>query len=570
MTGLLIIDDDAEFSHQLVGRLLEAGHSCEAAQTGGVARATMNSQEFDIVLCDLTLGEESGPDVVMSIAGDFPETAILAMGGLDDLEVAEMAFGNGALGYLVKPFTLQELEINILSAVRLKSLERQRSNLIEELHRKVGDVSIVVKNALKKVEGPGDDRITTTEVAKRLGLALRLQHDETGVHMDRMSRFCRILAERSGVTTEELDDIQMAAALHDVGKIGVSDTVLSKPSRLSRDELRSMQKHASIGFRLLSDSESPILKLAASIAHSHHENWDGSGYPRGLREEEIPLIVRMASVADVFDSLTSSRVHRPAYEIGQAVEMIRRGSGTKFDPAVVELFLDELPHFEALKRDFPDEPDERIRVFVIDGDPTYAESVTMLLDMEPDMLSVGCSQDLVSARPEILASRPQVILLAFELPDGSGLSMLPWLLAELPNISVIMITGDADRQTLLQAVEAGCAGFVEKTQSEDMVVSAIRTIFEGESLLTHEEIQAIVGQAARKGRPGRFDLSERELEVLTLTAQGLSSQQIADRLVLSNHTARNHIQRVINKLEAHSRLEAVLKGVKLGLIKLGD
>jgi putative two-component system response regulator len=174
------------------------------------------------------------------------------------------------------------------------------------------------------------------EVVRRLSRAVEYRDAETGTHLELMSAYCGVLGEQLGF---DRASIEAAAPMHDVGKVAVPDRILFKPGRLTPDERNEMERHTEVGHDILSGSGSSLLELAATIALTHHERWDGSGYPHGLVGEEIPLAGRIAALADVFDALTSDRAYRRAFPVDDAVEMVRGGRGTEFDPQVVDAFL---------------------------------------------------------------------------------------------------------------------------------------------------------------------------------------------------------------------------------------
>jgi putative two-component system response regulator len=188
------------------------------------------------------------------------------------------------------------------------------------------------------------------ETIQRLAKAAEFRDNETAEHNQRMSHYCMILAERFGMSTERCEKIRLASVMHDIGKIGISDLVLLKPGRLTEEELYLIKTHAEIGYRILSGSRSPLLDLGAVIAFTHHEKYDGSGYPRQLAGEEIPVEGRIAAVADVFDALTSNRVYRKAWSVDRTLELIVREKGAHFDPLFVDLFLESMDDVLQIKK----------------------------------------------------------------------------------------------------------------------------------------------------------------------------------------------------------------------------
>jgi hypothetical protein len=210
--------------------------------------------------------------------------------------------------------------------------ENHRGALQREIDHRSGEL----QRALTELE------IAQSETVRRLSMAVEFRDEDTGAHIERIGRFSTLLAERIGLEVELCERLSYAAPLHDVGKVAIPDAILLKPGPLTAEERSIVETHAEEGHRLLRGSSSSILDMAATIALSHHEKWDGSGYPRGLVAEEIPIEGRIVAVADVFDALTSDRVYRGAYSVEQAVQMMRAQRGLHFDPVMLDAFLEVL------------------------------------------------------------------------------------------------------------------------------------------------------------------------------------------------------------------------------------
>jgi hypothetical protein len=206
----------------------------------------------------------------------------------------------------------------------------------EALQREIGDRSTELRRALSELE------IAQAETVRRLSMAVEFRDEDTGAHIERIGRFSTLLAEQVGMEEEFCLRMVHAAPLHDVGKVAIPDAILLKPDKLTAQERAIVETHAEEGHRLLKGSSSAILDLAATIALSHHEKWDGSGYPRGVRGEAIPIEGRIVAIADVFDALTSDRVYRKAFAVEEAVAMMRSERGKHFDPVLLDAFLEVL------------------------------------------------------------------------------------------------------------------------------------------------------------------------------------------------------------------------------------
>ena len=196
--------------------------------------------------------------------------------------------------------------------------------------------------------------LTQDAVVERLSIAAEFRDDETARHVQRMSRYTSLLASRAGASPERAEQVRIASVMHDVGKIGIPDSILLKPGKLTPEERRIMEQHSEIGYRILSGSRSALLTLAAEIAWTHHERVDGNGYPRRLAGEDIPLEGRMAAIADVFDALTSNKVYKKASPLPQAVDVMREGRGSHFDAGLLDLFLDSIDEVVRIKERYAD------------------------------------------------------------------------------------------------------------------------------------------------------------------------------------------------------------------------
>ena len=264
-------------------------------------------------------------------------------------------------------------------------------------------------------------QLSQAEMIRRLAFAAEFRNAETGRQTERMSRYCELIARKLELDEERCELIRLASGLHDVGQIAIPDRILLKPGALTDSERRVMERHAEIGHRLLSGSSSELLELAASIALTHHERFDGTGYPRGLAGEAIPLEGRIAAVADVFDAITSARAYRSALPVEDAIEELRRGRGSRFDPLVLDAFLDAIPDLSA----------------IADG-PGSIASRTRASTVSVDVLSGGVQR--ARAALATTSGRDSIELAVEALAEGSGRRLLTsvyvleherlWLLAQ--------------------------------------------------------------------------------------------------------------------------------------------
>jgi putative two-component system response regulator len=306
---VLIVDDDPSMT-MLLSRILEAeGYRCMSAGTIGDAKMTLRRSHFDVMLCDVQLPDGSGLDLVERAIAHDDELAALVVSGLDEVELGDHALRIGAYGYIVKPFTANDVLIGVLGALAHRRREVRAREAIRE---------------------------ASEETIQRLCAAVEARDLGTAAHVSGMSEHCYAIARELGMEPERCNLLRAASPMHDVGKVGVPDRILLKPAALTHGERAEMQRHAEIGYRILAGSRAELLQLAATIAWTHHERIDGSGYPRGLAGDGIPLEGRIAAVADVYDALTRDRVYRKRFERDRALELLAEGRGTQFDADAVD------------------------------------------------------------------------------------------------------------------------------------------------------------------------------------------------------------------------------------------
>jgi putative two-component system response regulator len=570
MRNILIVDDD-EFVRDGITRLLDrSGYKTATAGDAPSAREVLRTATFDLVLCDIDMPGPSGLELLEQIAAELPDTATVMVTGTDDTDVARRALSLGAYGYVVKPFRPNELLINVMNALKHLDLEKERRMHSQEIESKLLQRNSSLMQAIKQLEiYESASELPWHETVDRLSRALALRDEETGRHIERVGLYCQRLAQKRGVTTWAPEVIRQASMLHDAGKIGISDSILLKPEALTDQEMSIVRRHAELGYQLLSGSQSPLLDLAASIALTHHENWDGTGYPRGLQGEEIPIEGRIAAISDVFDALTSDRVYRPAVPIDEALQMMRRDRGAKFDPLLIDLFMDSIDEFIAIREAHPDPhlgDGDRIQVVVVEDQDLFAEAMVRLLNTAEGVSVVGRAGSVEEAVRVVRDTRPDVVLLDWMLPDGKGGDAARAIRNDLPETKAIILSGWPDEDLLAEAIDAGCSAVLNKNRAFDELLHTIREVQKGDVTLPLSSLPSVLARIRTPGGPPGADLTARELEVLALLAEGLSTEAISERLVISVHTVRNHIQRIIMKLGAHSKLEAVSTALRQGII----
>jgi DNA-binding NarL/FixJ family response regulator len=425
-----------------------------------------------------------------------------------------------------------------------------------------------VKNVVRLESGSGPGPAGAEEVLERLARAGRFRDEESAEHVERVSRTCALIARELGWEGPGCGGLRVAAALHDIGKVGVPDAILQKPGTLSPDERHVVEAHTQIGYEILAGSDNPVLELAATVALTHHERFDGEGYPRRLKEKEIPEAGRIAAVADVFDALTSDRPHRSAFSIPDGLDKIRAGRGSHFDPAVVEAFEAALPEIEAVRELYPDAPDagranpifvspERpIRTLIAIPHGAVARGLELLLRGED--IEVAGSADSADVAEELLVRRPvDVVVLnpAINREDAKRVAQA----AKSCGAAVLLYTSASTAPLGI----ADAAGTVAAEGTPAEFVTAIRTVARGD---TYRDPRLSPGGTDDAGAAAVATLTTREREVCTLLATGLSGEEIADRLFLSGETVRTHIRNAMQRVGVKTRSHLIARAITTGEI----
>jgi putative two-component system response regulator len=354
--NLILVVDDEEPIRRILCRLLERnGYASTGASDAEDAMVRLKEQDFSLVLTDMDMPGSSGLDLIMQINQAHPDTATVMVTGMDDAKLAHTALDIGAYGYIIKPFEPNEILINVANALRRRGLEIENRTHRMRLEQMIKERTAELWEAIARLEKAEKDiRLSREETIQRLAIAAEFRDDETAQHIQRMSRYCALLARSHGADTERAELIRVATLMHDVGKIGIPDSILLKPGKLTPEERTIMQQHSEIGYRILAGSKSDLLRTAAEIAWTHHERVDGTGYPLGLVGDQIPLEGRIAAIADVFDALTSDRVYKKAFPLGKAVDIMREGRDIHFDASLLDSFLNVIDEALEIRERYAD------------------------------------------------------------------------------------------------------------------------------------------------------------------------------------------------------------------------
>lgn len=309
---ILLVDDEATNLH-ILRSLLQDDYQLLFAKNGQRALELTRQEKPDLILLDVMMPDLTGFDVCKTLKEDeaTKHIPIIFVTALADEADETQGFEIGCVDYISKPINPSIVRARVKTHLQLVHMDELKHSRLQ--------------------------------VVQRLGLAAEYKDNETGLHVIRMSHASRLIAEAAGFCQKAQEEILHAAPMHDIGKIGIPDAILSKPGKLTPEEWEIMKTHPAIGGRIIGEDDTGLLAVARRIALYHHERWDGSGYPHGLKGEDIPIEARIIAIADVFDALVNARPYKPAWPIEKAVAQINSESGSHFDPALVECFNQVLP-----------------------------------------------------------------------------------------------------------------------------------------------------------------------------------------------------------------------------------
>jgi len=317
--SLLLVDDEPT-NLRVLRTVLQEHYRLLFAKSGEEALQLVQKEQPDLILLDVMMPGLTGFDVCARLKANPVTSAIpvIFVTALKDEMDETKGFEVGAVDYITKPISPAVVR------ARVKT-----------------HLSLVQAQELKQ---------TRLQVIQRLGRAAEYKDNETGLHVMRMSHYAQVIALAYGFSEQKADDLLHAAPMHDIGKIGIADSILLKPGKLTAEEYKEMQKHPLIGAEIIGDCDSDLLKMAKAVALYHHEKWDGTGYPFGLAAEQIPLEARIVALCDVFDALTSARPYKKAWSIEDTLQHIRQQKGLHFEPLLVDLLEQNLQHILEIKQ----------------------------------------------------------------------------------------------------------------------------------------------------------------------------------------------------------------------------
>ncbi len=321
---ILIVDDETMILDLLENTLVSTGFECAFAENGQAALKKMEDAPFDVVVTDIDMPVMNGIELAKTVKEKYSADVIVMTGQIQKYQYDQI-ITIGASDFVEKPFSTREIVMRINRVLQERALKKEAEKAHIELKKSYID-SI-----------------------HRLVMASEFKDEDTGDHIVRIGEYSSLMAQMLNQSKEFIDTIHYSAPMHDIGKIGIPDKILLKPGKLTSEEFETMKTHSVIGAKLLSESNSLILQMAHEIAMSHHEKFNGKGYPRGLKGEAIPLSGRIVAIADTFDALTSRRPYKDPYPPEVVYEIMKKERGEHFDPHILDLFIDHYDEFVAIR-----------------------------------------------------------------------------------------------------------------------------------------------------------------------------------------------------------------------------
>ncbi len=332
---ILVVDDEDRNLRLMEAILVPLGYDILFARDGEQAIQKAGTDGADLILLDIMMPKMDGFEAARALKADSDTNIIpiVMVTALQDVADRVKALDAGADDFLTKPVDKTEVRARVASLLKVKAYNDHMRHYQIELESQVAERTKELKKAFEKVKS------VSLESIYRLTRAAEYKDEDTGDHIQRMSNYSAAIARAMGLEDQVTETILYAAPMHDIGKIGTPDRILLKPGKLTPDEWTIMKQHTLIGARILEGSDTEVIRLGEIVALSHHEKWDGTGYPKGLKGKDIPLAGRIVAIADVFDALTSKRPYKEPFSLEKSCEIIKQGRASHFDPEVVDAFF---------------------------------------------------------------------------------------------------------------------------------------------------------------------------------------------------------------------------------------
>jgi putative two-component system response regulator len=350
MSKILLCDDELMNRKVAIKILNKEGFSVVEAENGQEALDLLKTTKVDMILMDLMMPVMDGYEATKLIKEDENLSAIplIVISALSEKSAIIKALELGADDYITKPFDITDFKLRVKNAIKIGSFQNMLQDKKALLEAEVNEKTKELQSALLEV------RSSEKDIIGILSKMAEYRDNETSMHTIRVGEMSALMASKFGWDEERVELMRLAAPMHDIGKVGIADSILLKPGKLEDDEFEIMKEHASIGYTILSQKTTPLLKLAAEIANTHHEKYDGRGYPNGLSADEIPLSGAIVAVTDVFDALLSERPYKKAFSLEKTLDIIKESKGSHFNPDVVDLFLDSLDEIIEIREKLKD------------------------------------------------------------------------------------------------------------------------------------------------------------------------------------------------------------------------
>jgi putative two-component system response regulator len=348
IADILIVDDTPANLQLLANILKEEGYKVRPAINGSLALRAVTQKKPDLILLDIKMPDMDGYQVCKALkenpaSKDIP---VIFISALSDANDKVKAFKMGGVDYLTKPFQLEEVKARVATHLQLNDYQ---NNLAAKVAAGVKEIKLLNQEIVD----------TQREVIVMLGSICEGHSLETSRHVKRVAAYSHLLAQHCDIEPEDIELIKQAAPMHDIGKIAIPDAILEKIGPFTPEEWETMKTHTTLGYQMLCYSSRPLFKMAATIAFEHHEKWNGCGYPRGLKEDQIHIAGRLTAIADVFDALDSNRCYKKGWELNAIVNFIKEQRGQHFDPTLVDIFFANLDDFLAIRNQFMLPTDEQ-------------------------------------------------------------------------------------------------------------------------------------------------------------------------------------------------------------------
>ncbi len=340
---ILVVEDEEPIRRSLARLLERAGYTCSTAANPAEARQLLANGAFALMLCDVTMPGESGFTLLAHVNEAHPDIAVIMMTAVDSPHAADPASTLGTYGYILKPFDTNVILINVVGALLQRAEKLAARSHDSQSESDIANHVAELGEIVDRLYHEDRSRLWSREgTARHAALVAEWREPETDSHLHRLSTHAARLAFLAGMASDAVEDLRIASQLHDIGKVSIPEAILLKTRLLTEEERLIMQGHTETGFKMLEGFESPVCRLGSIVALSHHERFDGNGYPHGLSGEAIPLEGRIVAIADVYDALRNKRPYKRAYSQTESLEILRHRRRAQLDPELLDLFISDL------------------------------------------------------------------------------------------------------------------------------------------------------------------------------------------------------------------------------------